>query len=180
MYIFYQIAAAANHMHQMFVAHRDFKPDNIFLQTGGIVKIGDFGISVLLDTGKDIAPKGTEYYVPPEVWQGEPQSAISDVWALGVLLFEMITHQVPFFGKDSDDTGEKIVRGKPDLKLPRYVSKKMRGLIERMMEPDPKKRPTMLQVMNDPFVKQNERLVLLREKQTDALDTIVLNLYQID
>ena len=55
-------------MHQLKVAHRDFKPDNIFLQTGGIVKIGDFGISVLLNTTADVAPKGTEYYVPPEVW----------------------------------------------------------------------------------------------------------------
>ena len=68
-------------------------------------------------------------------------------------MFEMITHQVPYFGKDSDDTGDKIVKGKMDLPIPRYVSKKMQNLIKQMMEPDPKKRPSMMDVLRMDFVK---------------------------
>eukprot|EP00965_Chrysotila_dentata_P029496 980346-Pleurochrysis_carterae.AAC.1 len=94
-----QLASAMHYMHSRRVLHRDLKAGNIFLTSlhaEADVKIGDFGVSRMLSTQSNMAHTvcGTPYYLSPELVRGSAYSEPSDVWALGVLLFELITLQV--------------------------------------------------------------------------------------
>lgn len=94
-----QILHALEHAHQKGIVHRDIKPQNIMLLKNGIIKVMDFGIAKLPNaetvtmTDKAI---GTVYYISPEQVSGKPIDARSDLYALGVLMYEMATGKLPF------------------------------------------------------------------------------------
>jgi eukaryotic-like serine/threonine-protein kinase len=93
--LFLQVCAAVSHAHQHLVVHRDLKPGNILVTADGRVKLLDFGIAKLLDTapGGDVTQliRASPDYCAPEQLRGEPVSASTDVYALGVILFELLT-----------------------------------------------------------------------------------------
>lgn len=95
-----QVAAALQYAHKHNIIHRDVKPHNIFITDDGEVKVTDFGIarsgsSTLTQTGSVL---GTAHYLSPEQAQGEEIGLTSDVYSLGVVLYEMATGRVPFEG----------------------------------------------------------------------------------
>ena len=94
--------------------HRDLKPNNVFLTRRGVVKIGDFGISRVLKGTKSKAQSivGTPLYLSPEILQDEPYNQKTDIWALGVLLYEMAALQPPFKESDLRRLGRLICRSK--------------------------------------------------------------------
>ena len=81
------------YIHGRKVLHRDIKVSNIFLSKNNTVKLGDFGISKVLESTQEIANTvvGTPYYMSPEVCENKPFSFKSDVWALGCVLYELCT-----------------------------------------------------------------------------------------
>ncbi len=95
-----QVAMGLAHAHEKGVIHRDIKPSNILLSKRGLVKVADFGIAMsiqeeatrLTGTGQSI---GTPGYMSPELCMGHPISAASDIFSLGVVLFEMLTGKLP-------------------------------------------------------------------------------------
>jgi protein kinase-like protein/uncharacterized protein DUF4384 len=118
-----KIAQALDAAHEQCVIHRDLKPANIMLQTAGreeYIKIIDFGIATVLETTSDPMPIqtkaiGTLPYMAPEQFQGRPAAA-SDIFALGVIVFEMVTGQLPF-NADSTDQQIELQRAGVEEKL---------------------------------------------------------------
>ena len=103
-YIAKQIAAGLSHAHQNGIIHRDIKPQNILMNENLTCKITDFGIAraygdtTLTQTNQML---GTVYYLSPEQARGNVATAQSDIYSLGILIFEMITGQIPFKGESA-------------------------------------------------------------------------------
>ena len=94
-----QIAEALHYAHQRNIVHRDVKPDNIFLKGGEQVKLGDFGVAKPMGATRLTATGGivgTPFYMSPEQAQGGVVDPGSDVYSLGVILYEMVTGRLPF------------------------------------------------------------------------------------
>jgi serine/threonine-protein kinase len=96
------VADAMTRVHRLGILHRDLKPENVLLTLDGSAKLTDFGIAYL--TGRngltqDGSVLGTVHYLSPEALSGEPLDARSDVWAFGVVLFEMLAGRTPFSGE---------------------------------------------------------------------------------
>ena len=89
------VVQGLDHMHKKKILHRDIKPMNIFIGKGDIVKIGDLGIAKILKNNVSAQTQiGTPHYMAPEIWRGKPYTYSADVWALGCLLYEMMTYAV--------------------------------------------------------------------------------------
>jgi len=112
-----EIAKGLSFLHEGGIVHRDLKPSNIFYENG-YVKVGDYGLSKAMATSAASAQTitvGTVHYMAPEVGSGCYDRSI-DIYALGVILYEMLTGQVPFFGASPAEILMKHMTQEPDLK----------------------------------------------------------------
>lgn len=130
------------------------KPQNIFLRFER-VQLGDFGIAKMLDTTQDIATTciGTPYYMAPEVFKSKPYSYKSDIWSLGCILYEMCNLRRAFDAQNFNALAIKILKGTFPMIIATY-SKQLRDLIYSMLKVNPNKRPTILEILNKPFIKK--------------------------
>jgi eukaryotic-like serine/threonine-protein kinase len=146
-----QISEALAYAHQQGVMHGDLKGSNIIVTPEGKAKLLDFGLGRLipregigevtssrLPLAEVGATGGTLPYLAPEVLRGSPSSAQSDVWALGVLLYQMATGELPFRGATPFDLSLEIMVGTPE-KLD-AISEPLRSVLRRCMEKDPSHR----------------------------------------
>ncbi len=127
------VARALVHAHAQGVLHRDLKPGNVFLTDDGAVKVLDFGLSHVFGAGGP-AGSGTPGYMAPEQLRGEPEDARTDVFALGVVLFEMITGRrlLPEDAARPAETPRIARAGAPPA---------LSDAVARMLDPDPQRRP---------------------------------------
>jgi len=91
---FIQLLFGVKALHSKNVLHRDLKSANVFLTSNKTLKIGDFGISKVLDNTSAKTFVGTPYYLSPEVCENRPYNLSSDLWSLGCIIYEMCTMTV--------------------------------------------------------------------------------------
>jgi tetratricopeptide (TPR) repeat protein len=133
-----EIARGLAHAHHAGVLHRDLKPSNVFLCDDGTVKILDFGLSRVFGSGS--GPEGgTPAYMAPEQWRREPEDERTDVFALGVMLHEMLTGHRPFAVESGRSTA---LDDGPSPELPAGAApRSVRALVRRSTSRAPKDRP---------------------------------------
>ena len=164
---FTQICLALQHLHKKKIIHRDLKSGNVFLMKSGIVKLGDFGISKGLKSSRDkaVTMVGTPFYLSPEIILNKPYDAKSDIWALGVLLYELLTFKMPFNAKSLPTLSIKINKGEYTPPSSKYSSE-IRDLLKRCLTLKPEERPSIDEILKLPLIK-NRINNLLNEVQYD-------------
>ena len=145
-----QIASALEHAHTRGVIHRDVKPGNIWLMADGTAKLGDFGLALALDRSRMTAEGmmvGTVAYMAPEQALGGEVTARADLYALGAVLYELVTGRPVFVGDDAVAIVSQHLNTAPidpswhEPSVPRALE----ALILRLLEKDPAKRPQSAQ-----------------------------------
>ena len=158
---FTQICLGVKHVHDRKILHRDIKSQNIFVTKSGKMKLGDFGIARVLNStmSKAKTVMGTPYYLSPEIVSNEPYNFKSDIWSLGVLLYEMCAFHPPFQASNLRQLCGKIKQGKyPPLKG--NFDKDINNLIGSLLILDADKRPNINQILKHPAINSRINSVL--------------------
>ena len=143
-----QIADALEAAHEKAIVHRDLKPANVKIRPDGSVKVLDFGLAKAGEAGEITGDSptlltlsgmilGTAGYMSPEQARGQVADKRADIWAFGVVLYEMLTGKRLFHGETVTDSLAAILSKEPDLTV---VPEKTRRLLARCLEKEPKKR----------------------------------------
>ncbi len=133
--IAHSIGSALEFVHQMGIVHRDIKPENILFQKGGIPKITDFGVAKALDRDMNLTMDGTAlgspYYLSPEQAEGKDLDGRSDIYSLGVILFEMLAGHKPYLGESQIE----VIFGHLNQPIPSLPEehRHYQTLVEKMM-----------------------------------------------
>ena len=168
-----QILSALDYIHSKGIVHCDIKPQNIILLQNGSIKVADFGIArldAMLDNSKersDVA-LGTVYYVSPEQAQGKAPKAESDLYSLGVMLYEAMTNRLPFYHENSTEVAKMQINKEPipPSVFRHDISIGLEQIILRAMEKNPKKRyANAMEMLTDiRALRQNSKTVFGNEK----------------
>eukprot|EP00118_Oscarella_pearsei_P014030 m.117462 g.117462 ORF g.117462 m.117462 type:complete len:597 (+) comp37614_c0_seq2:26-1816(+) len=158
---FIQLVMAVQYLHDRRVLHRDLKTRNIFLKNN-VIKLGDFGISRILLGSTEMATTfaGTPYYMSPEVLKHEMYNSKSDIWSLGVVLYELCCLKHAFGGKSLMDVMNSIVYGRPPALPPKYDSS-LNALFSSMLHKDPQLRPGAVDILRDKYVSGHLQTLLV-------------------
>ncbi|KAK0464695.1 kinase-like domain-containing protein [Desarmillaria tabescens] len=170
------------------ILHRDLKPDNVFLDESGAVKLGDFGLSkALAQASFANTYVGTPYYMSPELMQEKAYDSKSDIWSLGCLIFELCALKPPFHEAKTHSELSILIRNGRVPPLPKGFSQSLTGVIKTMLSLNPAMRPSAAQLLQHERIElafkvwETERImqtvkvhkhnIILREREFHARET---------
>ncbi|AET37943.1 aurora kinase Ecym_2194 [Eremothecium cymbalariae DBVPG len=154
-YYVYQMAGALDYMHERNILHRDIKPENIIIGFNNVIKLTDFGWSVINSKGfKRKTLCGTVDYLSPELIKSREYDEKVDVWALGVLTYELLVGSPPFEEESKELTYKRIL--KRNLVFPDHIDPDARHLISRLLEYDPANRIALKDVRGHSWILKNQ------------------------
>jgi serine/threonine-protein kinase len=137
-----EIGGALAHAHAAGIIHRDVKPENVMIRKDGVLKLMDFGIAQVVDlqrmtvTGQLL---GSPAYMAPELIEGKPLDFRTDVFAVGIMIYQLATGSLPFVGKNPHEVLRRIVEGK--FPEPRTLNRRVSDGLARMMSRALARRP---------------------------------------
>ena len=146
------VISAVYFLHNMDppIIHRDIKPENVLLAEGMVAKLTDFGWSnYMQEDVKRTTVCGTPIYLAPEIINEKGHDERVDIWCIGVLLFELITANVPFQGNDLETLKSNILKLK--ITWPRDINLDAKNLIMKILKLDPNARMPLSDMLNHPF-----------------------------
>ncbi|XP_057866959.1 CBL-interacting protein kinase 2 [Cryptomeria japonica] len=171
---FQQLISAVDFCHSRGVYHRDLKPENLLLDESGNLKVSDFGLSAvtqqLRQDGLLHTTCGTPAYVAPEVITRKGyDGAKADVWSCGVILFVLMAGYLPFHDPNLMVMYNKICKG--EFKCPSWFSYDVRRLLNKLLDPNPKTRITIPQLMEVPWFRKNFKPVHFEIEDDDLVSS---------
>jgi serine/threonine-protein kinase len=193
-----QLCSGLGYAHQSRVVHRDIKPANLIVQPDGKVKIVDFGIARLADQStrltKTDAVIGTFHYIAPERLKGEMSDGRSDIWSVGVMLYQMLSGELPFNGEDVSTLYKVINEPHPSIKgLVPDIPEELIAIVDRALAKNPDDRYGTAEEMAFDLQGISEGLKkervgdlltsakrLMEQRQFASARTVLLDLQRID
>ncbi|CAK9826788.1 Testis-specific serine/threonine-protein kinase 1 [Anthophora retusa] len=179
---FRQLSLGLQYLHEMEIAHRDMKCENVLLTSNLNVKLADFGFAryVVDNRGKRVLSDtycGSLSYAAPEILRASPYNPkIADVWSLGVILYILLNKSMPF-----DDTDIKRLYEQQTSRRWRFRSKivdtlsdQVKRLMTHLLEPDVSKRWRLEQIINGEWIAMDPRLLILTPAEQTALNNAIL------
>ncbi|PIK61275.1 putative death-associated protein kinase 1 [Apostichopus japonicus] len=164
-----QILEGLRHMHEKSICHLDLKPENIMLlsKDSHSIKLIDFGMSRRITEGQDVREiMGTAEFVAPEVINYEPLSLATDMWAIGVITYILLSGASPFLGEDQQETFANItaVNYEFDEQYFDSTSELAKDFIQKLLVNDPKKRSSIEECLEHPWIKPRSQKQKLQRK----------------
>jgi len=175
-----QIAKALSHAHSKGIVHRDIKPQNIMIAMDGAVKVADFGIAHLENTHvpEDTAV-GSVHYISPEQAKGQNVDARSDIYSLGVVMYEMLTGSLPFTGDTAEAVALQHVSSVPKglRELCPDIPAELEAITLKAMNGDINARyqsvDELLQDLNEYRLSNTSSIYPVKEAQNDTEDVVI-------
>lgn len=149
-----QLLEAINYAHKHGIIHRDIKLENVILGSDGSVKLTDFGIAHIFEWDKMTLPGaliGSPYYMAPEIIEGKPAKAESDIFSAGVLFYRLLTGRFPFPGNNPAQVLKSILKDTPEPphKLVKQVDRELSRYVLNCLNKRPDERPGAEEIRND-------------------------------
>ncbi|SCM26936.1 rac-beta serine/threonine protein kinase, putative [Plasmodium chabaudi chabaudi] len=135
-----EIIITLQYLHKLSIIYRDLKPENVLLDKYGHIRLTDFGLSkkCISDNNSAKSLCGTPEYLSPEIIQQTGHGKSADWWSLGIMLYEMVTGELPFSGESRDVLFENIKYKK--IKIPNKLSPEVGDLLKKLLQKNPRKR----------------------------------------
>ena len=180
--IMIQLADGLAHAHEAYIIHRDIKPQNIMILDNGTVKITDFGIAMAVNSTQFTQTNsvmGTVYYLPPEQANGKGSTVKSDIYSLGILMYELLTGSVPFKGDNAVEIALKHMKEKlPSLRKQNpLIPQSVENIVLKACAKNPRNRydnvREMYNDLKEAMNKENEKKYIYPYPENDLEETKV-------
>ena len=159
-----QLAQALHYLHSNRIIHRDMKPQNILIGSGGVIKLCDFGFARAMSQSTVVLTsiKGTPLYMAPELVQDQPYNHSVDLWSFGIILYELFVGEPPFYTNKLASLIQLII--KKTIKYPDNISPEFKSFLSQLLVKEPSKRLDWPDLLEHPFL-QKTNIDLLAEQQ---------------
>jgi serine/threonine protein kinase len=151
--IFWELVQAVAYLHEtVHIVHGDLKLENVLLDTKNHIRVIDFGFSQQFSRDSQVFTLrcGSPAYMAPEIVMGAPYGKSVDIWSLGVILYALVLGSLPFEGATIEEQLRNVVFGRP--RYPSDVRGALRSLLSGMLEKDPRKRITLQEIREHPWM----------------------------
>lgn len=178
-----QLTDGIAHAHEAYIIHRDIKPQNIMIEDNGLIKITDFGIAMALNSTQltqTNSVMGSVHYLPPEQANGKGATVKSDIYSLGILMYELLSGSVPFKGDTAVEIALKHMKEKiPSIRKQNpTIPQSVENIILKATAKNPKNRyDTAREMYNDlqtAMERTNEKRLVYEYPENDLEETKVI------